>query len=161
MRRFVDLSEWASPETTPSISAIGTWRSLVARSVRDAEVVGSNPAVPTTKVLVRGSQLSLGQHLGRFIEHSSNIQNLGDSSLGRCRSREYALRRRVARGILARATRHGGRATTLGGLQMCPGLPAVSMNRRITSSARVDGSFVEEVVVARFSEAEKTLIWDW
>jgi IS30 family transposase len=35
------------------------------------------------------------------------------------------------------------------------------MSRRITSSARVDGSFVEEVVVARFSEAEKTLIWDW
>ncbi len=26
---------------------IGTWRSLAARSVRDAEVVGSNPTVPT------------------------------------------------------------------------------------------------------------------
>src|SRR5207247_1757490 len=26
---------------------LGTWRSLVARSVRDAEVAGSNPAVPT------------------------------------------------------------------------------------------------------------------
>ena len=25
----------------------GTWRSLAARSVRDAEVAGSNPAVPT------------------------------------------------------------------------------------------------------------------
>ena len=35
-------------------TSIGTWRSLVARSVRDAEVVGSNPAVPTMKVLVRG-----------------------------------------------------------------------------------------------------------
>ena len=31
----------------------GTWRSLVARSVRDAEVVGSNPAVPTQKPQVR------------------------------------------------------------------------------------------------------------
>src|SRR3990172_8036742 len=31
----------------------GTWRSLAARSVRDAEVAGSNPAVPTRKVLVR------------------------------------------------------------------------------------------------------------
>ena len=26
----------------------GTWRSLAARSVRDAEAAGSNPAVPTT-----------------------------------------------------------------------------------------------------------------
>src|SRR5437667_4678670 len=29
--------------------AVGTWRSLVARSVRDAEVAGSNPAVPTRR----------------------------------------------------------------------------------------------------------------
>src|SRR6266542_6345728 len=28
----------------------GTWRSLVARSVRDAEVAGSNPAVPTKPI---------------------------------------------------------------------------------------------------------------
>ncbi|EAR24145.1 hypothetical protein A20C1_11894 [marine actinobacterium PHSC20C1] len=27
---------------------IGVWRSLVARFVRDEEVVGSNPATPTT-----------------------------------------------------------------------------------------------------------------
>jgi hypothetical protein len=27
--------------------AIGVWRSLVARFVRDEEVVGSNPATPT------------------------------------------------------------------------------------------------------------------
>src|SRR5206468_892040 len=31
----------------PAWPAFGTWRSLVARSVRDAEVAGSNPAVPT------------------------------------------------------------------------------------------------------------------
>lgn len=43
----------ACRHTTDRIPAIGTWRSLVARSVRDAEVAGSNPAVPTTKVLVR------------------------------------------------------------------------------------------------------------
>lgn len=28
---------------------IGVWRSSVARRVRDAEVVGSNPATPTNK----------------------------------------------------------------------------------------------------------------
>ena len=31
------------------LSRFGTWRSLAARSVRDAEVAGSNPAVPTSR----------------------------------------------------------------------------------------------------------------
>ena len=30
-----------------SAEAIGVWRSLVARFVRDEDVVGSNPATPT------------------------------------------------------------------------------------------------------------------
>jgi hypothetical protein len=33
---------------------LGVWRSLVARFVRDEEVVGSNPATPTEKVQVNG-----------------------------------------------------------------------------------------------------------
>src|SRR5207237_4675841 len=37
----------------------GTWRSLVARSVRDAEVAGSNPAVPTEH------EISSPPHTGR------------------------------------------------------------------------------------------------
>ena len=32
----------------------GTWRSLVARTVRDREAAGSNPVVPTMKSQVRG-----------------------------------------------------------------------------------------------------------
>ena len=31
----------------PGPSELGVWRSLVARLVRDEEVVGSNPATPT------------------------------------------------------------------------------------------------------------------
>ena len=31
------------------VALIGVWRSLVARFVRDEEVVGSNPATPTSK----------------------------------------------------------------------------------------------------------------
>jgi hypothetical protein len=31
------------------ITNVGAWRSLVARTVRVGEVVGSNPAAPTTK----------------------------------------------------------------------------------------------------------------
>jgi hypothetical protein len=30
--------------------AIGVWRSLVARFVRDEEVAGSNPVTPTTQI---------------------------------------------------------------------------------------------------------------
>ena len=44
---------------------IGTWRSLVARSVRDAEVVGSNPAVPTISLLsvcIYPCQARVGAH---------------------------------------------------------------------------------------------------
>src|SRR5258705_12798031 len=35
------------------VASRGVWRSLVARFVRDEEVVGSNPATPTAKALVR------------------------------------------------------------------------------------------------------------
>jgi hypothetical protein len=34
------------------VASRGVWRSLVARFVRDEEVVGSNPATPTAKVLL-------------------------------------------------------------------------------------------------------------
>ena len=33
---------------------VGTWRRLVARTVRDREAAGSNPVVPTMKSQVRG-----------------------------------------------------------------------------------------------------------
>ena len=38
---------------------LGTWRSLVARSVRDAEVAGSNPAVPTREAGGRADRPAL------------------------------------------------------------------------------------------------------
>jgi hypothetical protein len=38
------------------VASRGVWRSLVARFVRDEEVVGSNPATPTAKGLVTGLQ---------------------------------------------------------------------------------------------------------
>src|SRR3954447_13698488 len=38
------------------VASRGVWRSLVARFVRDEEVVGSNPAPPTAKSLVAGLQ---------------------------------------------------------------------------------------------------------
>jgi hypothetical protein len=43
--------------------AAGVWRSLVARFVRDEEAVGSNPATPTTLVLLEPSAKS---QLGRM-----------------------------------------------------------------------------------------------
>jgi hypothetical protein len=36
------------------VASRGVWRSLVARFVRDEEVVGSNPATPTAFWLVAG-----------------------------------------------------------------------------------------------------------
>ena len=47
--RLINPYDLAWPGVTDTIRSIGTWRSLVARSVRDAEVAGSNPAVPTQK----------------------------------------------------------------------------------------------------------------
>ena len=38
---------WGEAMLSPA--AHGVWRSLVARFVRDEEVVGSNPATPTTE----------------------------------------------------------------------------------------------------------------
>jgi hypothetical protein len=35
------------------VASRGVWRSLVARFVRDEEVVGSNPATPTAFALVQ------------------------------------------------------------------------------------------------------------
>jgi hypothetical protein len=43
------------------VASRGVWRSLVARFVRDEEVVGSNPATPTASKYVR----ALTVHLGR------------------------------------------------------------------------------------------------
>ena len=37
------------PPSAPSTSLLGEWLSLVERSVRDAEVGGSNPLAPTTE----------------------------------------------------------------------------------------------------------------
>jgi hypothetical protein len=37
---------------------IGVWRSLVARCVRNAEVVGSNPAAPTMVLFIKSERLS-------------------------------------------------------------------------------------------------------
>src|SRR6266508_439450 len=37
------------PPSAPSNSIVGAWLSLVERSVRDAEVGGSNPLAPTTE----------------------------------------------------------------------------------------------------------------
>ena len=39
----------AMKDTVIDSSAFGVWRSLVARFVRDEEVVGSNPATPTNR----------------------------------------------------------------------------------------------------------------
>src|SRR2546423_114473 len=46
------------------------WRSLVARLVRDEEVVGSNPAIPTT--------------FGRCLAHARHRPRRSRSKLGRC-----------------------------------------------------------------------------
>ena len=35
---------------TYTVFSVGVWRSLVARTVRDGEVAGSNPVTPTTKL---------------------------------------------------------------------------------------------------------------
>ena len=88
MRRSGKPLDLAWLGSTGTIPVIGTWRSLVARSVRDAEVVGSNPAVPTIKVLVRGLPMSLGQHLGRFIPPIARVQILE----GSCSTRRVELR---------------------------------------------------------------------
>ena len=49
---FLELRPGRQPlPATRYTERLGTWRSLVARSVRDAEVAGSNPAVPTKKTL--------------------------------------------------------------------------------------------------------------
>lgn len=41
---------------------VGVWRSLVARSVRDAEVAGSNPVTPTTEKTHFTWVFSVAQH---------------------------------------------------------------------------------------------------
>jgi hypothetical protein len=47
------------------VASRGVWRSLVARFVRDEEVVGSNPATPTVFWLVAGSVSALRRLLQR------------------------------------------------------------------------------------------------
>src|SRR3954454_15203727 len=42
------------PARYAAVASRGVWRSLVARFVRDEEVVGSNPATPTAKSLATG-----------------------------------------------------------------------------------------------------------
>jgi hypothetical protein len=36
------------PGSTPGVDSFGTWLNLVERLLREQEVAGSNPAVPTT-----------------------------------------------------------------------------------------------------------------
>ena len=43
----ISSPRWVEAMLSPA--AHGVWRSLVARFVRDEEVVGSNPATPTTR----------------------------------------------------------------------------------------------------------------
>ena len=64
-------------EAMLSPAARGVWRSLVARFVRDEEVVGSNPATPTTRtsasLLVR--RLRRKGSKGRRPEHPDDEKN--------------------------------------------------------------------------------------
>jgi hypothetical protein len=55
------------------VASRGVWRSLVARFVRDEEVVGSNPATPTASVQISGSdqQFWVRRPLGDFVEKTS------------------------------------------------------------------------------------------
>jgi hypothetical protein len=55
-------SRWGSRRASGTVTKLyGEWRSLVARCVRDAEVVGSNPASPT-----KFPQVSRGARPGCF-----------------------------------------------------------------------------------------------
>ena len=49
-----DLMWVRLPPSAPSPHIIGAWLSLVERSVRDAEVGGSNPLAPTTENAAAG-----------------------------------------------------------------------------------------------------------
>jgi hypothetical protein len=48
----------------------GVWRSLVARFVRDEEVVGSNPATPTAFTQMKALIRMTGSGLSQFHEHA-------------------------------------------------------------------------------------------
>ena len=52
---------------------LGTWRSLVARSVRDAEVAGSNPAVPTRTSKGGSRAIRPSSGIGRGGRHDEGV----------------------------------------------------------------------------------------
>lgn len=61
----------------------GAWLSLVERSVRDREVVGSNPIAPTNQITVAGAKrlpLFLASHLSRL----EQIPRLDDNMRTQC-----------------------------------------------------------------------------
>ena len=62
----------------------GEWRSLVARCVRDAEVVGSNPASPTNTSASHGRCVGVGLPLESAGTPQSDHIRLGHGALRRC-----------------------------------------------------------------------------
>ena len=63
-RARVDPGVNATPRERLTCPCHGTWRSLAARSVRDAEVAGSNPAVPTRETPGQGPPSGVASGLG-------------------------------------------------------------------------------------------------
>jgi hypothetical protein len=66
-------------------ASIGVWRSLVARFVRDEEVVGSNPATPTRVAKGQGFDPFVGSEPFRF-----QLQPERRDQIGECRGVDQA-----------------------------------------------------------------------
>ena len=74
------------------VASRGVWRSLVARFVRDEEVVGSNPATPTR--IIRGQGLRSGTWVGVFFVSVRSWSAMDSSDPARASSRAAETRSR-------------------------------------------------------------------